>query len=171
MAVYDVPSDMENKVGKMADSLLLAPMVAGNQIVDASVAPVKPAIKQAEQFKNEFDKMNEGLRSTITRILFTTRHRNILEAMAADFVDTIPFVGDITEAERLADARRIGDHDAVVAHGMDTIFGEMADIVPVAGEFVDSVLDALLPANTLLYLKRKGLIDWTPPLPPAPKIK
>ena len=165
------PEDIEKRLNKTAESLLLMPVVATNRAINQAVQPVKPMLKQIDNLKNQMDRMNDYLRKTTNRILFTTRHKNLLEAMIADFVDTLPMVGDITEAERLADARRLGDEDAIVAHGMDSIFGEMADAIPVAGEFIDSLLDALLPSNTLLYLKRRGLIDWKPPLPPTPPLK
>lgn len=171
MVVYDMPNEVVNKAQKVTNTLLLSPVIAGNKMANVMAEPVKPMIKQAEQFKEEFDTINKELRSTIIRIMFTTNHQNIVEALAADFVDTIPFVRDTTEAERLADARRIGDHAAIAAHGVDAIFGDMADIIPVAGEFVGSIIDALLPANTLLYLKRRGLIEWDPPFPPLPVLK
>ena len=162
---------VKDQMDKVAEPLLLAPIAIGNKVVDSAVTPVKPMLKQAEAVKNQFDSLNDDMRKTTNRILFTTNHRSILEAMAADFVDVLPMVGDVTEAERLSDARRQRDEDAIVAHGTDSLFGEMADAIPVAGEFIDSLLDALLPSNTLLYLKRRGLIEWKPPLPPLPKIR
>lgn len=163
--------EFENKTGKAIDSILLLPIEANNKLLAETTKPIQPVIRNAEAMKQNLDKLNEKIRSDLTRILFTTRHKNLFEALVADIVDTLPGLGDVTEAERLADARRIGDRDAVVAHGIDTVSGEIFDVIPVAGEMMDSILDALLPANTLLYLKRRGLIEWNPPAPPLPKIK
>lgn len=165
----DMDKITEN-VNKTVSSFLLMPVIMGNKLANMAAEPIKPVINQMEYFKNIIDEFNDKLRSDLTRILFTTRHKNIIEAAIADIVDVIPGLGNITEAERLADARRIGDRDAVVAHGIDTAVGEIFSVIPMFGEFIDSFLDALLPSNTLLYLKRRGLIEWNPPLPPLPSL-
>jgi len=161
------PDEVVENVNKTAESLLLAPVLMTNKVAESMVKPIKPIIKNIDQLTAGLEKM----RNDLNRVLFTTQHKNLIEAMIADVVDTIPFLGDITEVERLADAKRLGDKDAITAHGIDVVFGEIADAIPVVGEFIDSFLDALLPANTLLYLKRRGIIDWKPPLPPKPPVK
>ncbi|HEB37615.1 MAG TPA: hypothetical protein ENI14_03020 [Thermoplasmatales archaeon] len=153
---------------KQIENVLNAPLIMTNEILSKLTEPAKSLIEQGKQIH---DTIINPLRDKLNRVMFSTKHETLIEAMVADLIDILPGVGDITEAERLAEAKRIGDKDAVVAHGIDTVFGEMADMIPVVGELIDSFLDALLPANTLLYLKRRGIIEWKPPNPPLPKLK
>ena len=161
---------MDEVINKTADSLLI-PLEINNKIIEAMAKPVEPVVKQTGNMKKLMDNFNRAVREKMNKVLFSTHHDNIIDAMIADFVDVLPGLGDITSAERLADARRKGDRDAITAHGMDTFVDNIFDFIPVFGELAGSVLDALLPTNTLLYLKKKGIIEWEPPLPPLPKIK
>ena len=117
-----------------------------------------PRVKLFEDIKNTVnDFVNTG-----DRILTTTYHRSLLEAMFADLFDVVPLLGDVGNEERVADALRRNDKVALRAQSLDLFFG----IVPVLGD----IADLLTPTNTLLYLRRIGVINWDPPLPPIPRI-
>jgi len=86
---------------------------------------------------------------TIMRILTSTDHRDLTEAILADAVDAIPFIGDATNTLRLKNlAEQRGNDTALLLQGIDFIIG----LAPVAGD----VADILTPTNTLLYLMEKG---------------
>ena len=159
--------NVKQKIDKSMESLALMPVVITNKFASEVSRPVKPVVKNIDNTVKKLNKM----RDDISRVLFSTDHHSLFEAVVADLVDALPYVGDATESMRLADAKRRGDKDAVVAHGTDLVVGNMFDIIPVAGELIDSALDLLLPSNMLLYLKRRGYIEWNPPLLPVPPIR
>ena len=82
------------------------------------------------------------------RILTSAEHESLGEALLADFVDSLPIIGDITNAMRVADAidKKMPDYLIIMQAG-DLILG----IPPIIGE----IFDILSPTNTLAYLLRK----------------
>jgi len=89
--------------------------------------------------------------SPLYRILFGTDHRNIFEAVAADIVDIIPFVGDVSNIARLTDAAARGgkySKKKVIAQAIDAIGGTIPEPFSV-------IVDALTPTNTILYLQSR----------------
>ena len=117
-----------------------------------------PRVRVFEDIKSSVNDMV----NSIDRILTTSYHDSLLEAIIADLFDVVPILGDVGNEERVADALRRNDRVAMRAQTLDLFFG----ILPVLGD----VADLLTPTNTLLYLRRKDVINWDPPLPPIPKI-
>ena len=92
---------------------------------------------------------NLGLKDdTLWRVLASAKHESLDEALLADFIDSLPIIGDITNAMRVADAidKKMPDYLIIMQAG-DLILG----IPPIIGE----IFDILSPTNTLAYLLRK----------------
>ena len=92
---------------------------------------------------------NLGLKDdTLWRVLASAKHESLGEALLADFIDSIPIIGDITNAIRVKDAidKKMPDYIVLLQAG-DLILG----IPPIIGE----IFDILSPTNTLTYLLRE----------------
>jgi len=92
---------------------------------------------------------NLGLKDdTLWRVLASAKHESLDEALLADFIDSIPIIGDITNAIRVKDAidKKMPDYIVLLQAG-DLILG----IPPIIGE----IFDILSPTNTLTYLLRE----------------
>jgi len=92
---------------------------------------------------------NLGLKDdTLWRVLASAKHESLDEALLADFIDSLPIIGDITNAMRVADAidKKMPDYLIIMQAG-DLILG----IPPIIGE----IFDILSPTNTLTYLLRE----------------
>jgi len=84
----------------------------------------------------------------IHRIVFGTEHKDIGEAMLADLIDIVPFVGDASNIARISDAMKRGGKymkRRVLAQAVDVIGGGL----PEPASFL---FDLFTPTNTLLFL-------------------
>jgi len=77
-------------------------------------------------------------REDIERVLLTTDHRNLGEALVADLFDLIPIIGDISNVARIAHAYSKRDYFEVAAQ-----FGDLPGPLN------------LIPANMICYLRRE----------------
>ena len=112
----------------------------------------------AVELKDSFDQFMDSLQDIVT----TTDHKTLFDAILADIFDFIPILGDVANEERVADAMRRGDKVALKAQTIDLFLG----VIPIIGD----IADFITPTNTLLYLRKIGMIEWDPPLPPIPNI-
>ena len=80
----------------------------------------------------------EKLREDIERVLLTTEHRNILEALGSDIFDLIPVLGDITNVTRVMDCYKKGDY-----------MGTALQTADLPGPL------SVLPANIATYVHRR----------------
>lgn len=118
-------------------------------------------LPQPRIFKDVKDSVVD-ITDSVDRILTTSYHRSLLEAVIADLLDAVPILDVVDDEERVADAMRRYDSVAMRAQTFDLLLS----LIPIVGE----VADLLVPTNTLLYLRRKGVINWDPPFPPIPRI-
>ena len=90
-----------------------------------------------------------GILERIMKTVFTTDFETIWDAVAADIIDMLPYIGDITSATRFVYAL-LKDPSAVkVMQAADFVIG----LIPFYGDLID----AMLFANTVTYLiKKKG---------------
>jgi len=86
----------------------------------------------------------------VWRVISSAEHEDLGEAVLADVVDVIPFIGDVANAMRVKDAIDRGVPEYIVAA---QIVDFLAGLPPGIGD----ILDILTPTNTLAYLLRKGL--------------
>lgn len=90
---------------------------------------------------------------SIKRILFTTDHKNMIEAVMADLTDAIPLAGDITNAIRVADAMKKDRKIELAMQSIDFLGG----LFPGLGD----IFDIITPTNTLIYLMQ-GKLEMIP---------
>jgi len=74
----------------------------------------------------------------IERVLMTTEHRNLGEAVAADLFDLIPVLGDISNAARIFHAYSKRDYFELAAQ-----LGDLPGPL------------SLIPANIICYMRRE----------------
>ncbi len=96
----------------------------------------------------------EALRR-IKSVLFDYKHDKLIDAVVADLVDIVPWVGGISNGERTRRARVAGDDKAFKLQLIDTIAGS----VP----YIGTILDIITPTNTIIFLNEKA--DLKLPLP------
>jgi len=83
----------------------------------------------------------------VTDVFFNPYQKNIIRAVAADIVDAVPVVGDVTNLVRVVKAYQEGDDKILAIQSGDLA----ASIVPVVGESIS----AIIPANTICTLIKK----------------
>ncbi|MCD6199449.1 MAG: hypothetical protein J7K15_12925 [Deltaproteobacteria bacterium] len=81
------------------------------------------------------------------RILTSSKHDSLAEAILADLIDALPIIGDITNLLRVMDAIERKD-DLVLALQAGDLLGGLP---PIIGE----IFDILSPTNTIAYIMRK----------------
>jgi len=84
------------------------------------------------------------------RILASSKHESLAEAVLADLIDAIPIIGDLTNLLRVMDAYERKD-DLVLALQTGDLLGGFP---PGIGE----IFDILSPTNTIAYIVRKGKV-------------
>jgi len=93
--------------------------------------------------------VKEGKEDDLTRILFTTDHRNAGEAFIADMVDPIPLVGELTSGMRIEESVEKETPLEIALRSGDLIGG----ILPAGG----TLFDLLTPTNMLTYLYKEKI--------------
>ena len=78
----------------------------------------------------------------------TTEQHTLVEAVLNDIIDTVPMVGEVAGAMRLADAIEKKDDVRALMEAGDLLAG----FPPGIGD----ILDILTPTNALSYLIKKG---------------
>lgn len=90
-------------------------------------------------------------RDALQRIAFGSEHRTLAEALAADLLDVIPIVGDVSNAYRVRDAMK---RQAVMQAKPGLQMVDM--LLGMLPEPVGAVLDVLTPSSTVNYLRRRS---------------
>lgn len=82
-------------------------------------------------------------------IISSPRHENLTSAVAADIVDVIPIVGDVTNALRVINSFTEDESDRTKAlQTLDMLVGVLPGIGTLA--------DLITPTNTIVYLMDKN---------------
>ena len=103
--------------------------------------------EKVNELLDTFDKhgiLKEFEKVDVHRVLTSTKHDTLLEAVLADFVDAVPLAGDVSNAIRVRDAIERHDELAIAMQTVDAIAG----LVPIYGD----IIDMITPTNTALYL-------------------
>jgi len=96
----------------------------------------------------------------VKRILFAPSHNDLGEAVIADLVDAIPFLGDLTNLVRVINAIDKKEDEFITAlQTGDLLIGVLGEIAETSITkmlpLVD-FLDLLTPTNTISYLLKRG---------------
>lgn len=78
-------------------------------------------------------------------VLFGTKHERLPEAVIADILDTVPFIGDIGNAVRTVKEE---NERRRAMQMFDTLAGSIPD--PFGG-----IIDVLTPTNTFIFVNKK----------------
>ena len=104
-----------------------------------------------------FEKPTE---ESITKVLFAPSHNNLGEAVLADLVDAIPFIGDLTNLIRVVNAINQKEEDFITAlQAGDLLIGMVFEFAYTSSTKmlpIIDLLDLITPTNTLTYLLKKG---------------
>ena len=104
-----------------------------------------------------FEKPTE---ESIIKVLFAPSHNNLGEAVLADLVDAIPFIGDLTNLIRVVNAINQKEEDFITAlQAGDLLLSPVFEFVWTSSTKmlpIIDLLDLITPTNTLTYLLKKG---------------
>jgi len=96
---------------------------------------------------------------SIINVLFAPSHDNLLEAIIADLVDAIPFLGDVTNLVRVVNAIDKNEEayitalqagDLLLSPIFEFVWTSSTETLPII-----DLLDLITPTNTLTYLLKK----------------
>ena len=98
-------------------------------------------------FKKKKPESEKKASQKALRILVSSTHDSLQEAVLADIVDFIPIAGDYANAMRVIDAAQKKEPTKLALQTGDLIVGS----IPIIGD----LFDLLTPTNTVVFVLRK----------------
>lgn len=104
--------------------------------------------------------MANDIGDKIIKVLTSPSHDDVVEAVLADLVDAVPFLGDLSNLMRVINAIANKEDDYVTALQIgDLLLSPIFEFVWTSSTRmlpIIDLLDLITPTNTLTYLLKKG---------------
>ena len=115
-------------------------------------------VQQFETDMRRFlDEVSEFAPPELRDILFESTQSSFARAVAADLLDIVPVVGDVSNFFRVRHAEKIGTVQSrkFALQLIDLAAGALPDTPQFP---IGAILDALTPTNTVTYLRERQLL-------------
>lgn len=104
--------------------------------------------------------MVDDIGEKIIKVLTSPSHDDLVEAVLADLVDAVPFLGDLSNLIRVINAISSKEEDYIIAlQTGDLLLSPIFEFVWTSSTRtlpIIDLLDLITPTNTLTYLIKKG---------------